>query len=401
MLVCLQIMCMLISLPEGSSLMSETGERQGFTLIELLVVIAIIAVLIALLLPAVQSAREAARRAQCTNNLKQLGLAVHNYHSTYNVLPAEDMFLGATFGPPPPAPNGSSWGWNASWPVCLLPNIEQAPLYNAYNSGWTPDSAPNSTVAYNALATLLCPSDNQKVRPNYPWAPMNYCGNQGGPGIIRDWSGTIVPLYTCATSNAIMIYNSWTVGTCWYPADSNLGYFGLEGVTDGSSNTALFSEKLLGSSSADPQPTVGSANARRGIYLDPPGSNPGYNLGDPSQALLNVQACQSLPGTTQGNTSWYNGFSWALGYPWHGVVNRYSHDNTPNKLTCLDSKETTGNGLWGGAAGLVTASSNHPGGVNVCFTDGSVRFVKDSVSLQSWWAIGTRNGGEVVSSDSY
>jgi prepilin-type N-terminal cleavage/methylation domain-containing protein/prepilin-type processing-associated H-X9-DG protein len=384
-------------------LMSKTASRRGFTLIELLVVIAIIAVLIALLLPAVQSAREAARRAQCTNNLKQLGLAVHNYHSTYNCLPAEDMWMGATYGS---QTNTGSWGWNASWPVCLLPNLEQSPLYNAYNQGWAPDQVQNSTVAYNVLAVLLCPSDSQKQRPNYPWAPMNYHGNQGGPGIIRHWSGTFETPFTCSTSNQIPI-NGWPVGTCWWGADSNLAYFGIEGVTDGTSNTALFSEKLLGAAAADPPPKAAGSKARRGIF-GVPTMNPGYNLGDPNLALQNVRTCQSIPGTQQSVNGWLTGFAWALGYPWHGVCNRYSHYNTPNKLTCLNgtvdgtaSTETTGSGLWGGAAGLVTASSNHPGGVNVCFTDGSVRFLKDSVSTQSWWAIGTRNGEEVLSADSY
>ena len=103
--------------------------RTGFTLIELLVVIAIIAVLIALLLPAVQAAREAARRAQCINNMKQLGLAVHNYHSTHNVIPADGVFLGAAYGPNPPAAS-EGWGWNASWNISLLPNMEQNPLFS-------------------------------------------------------------------------------------------------------------------------------------------------------------------------------------------------------------------------------------------------------------------------------
>ncbi len=326
--------------------MLKTRVRRRFTLIELLVVIAIIAVLIALLLPAVQSAREAARRAQCTNNLKQLGLAVHNYHSTYNVLPADDMWMGATYGNS--AATGGSWGWNASWPVCLLPNIEQTPLYNAYNQGFSPDSLQNSTVSYNAIATLLCPSENQKVRPNYPWAPINYHGNRGGPGIIRHWSGTVEAPFTCATSNQIMV-NGWTVGTCWWGADSNLAFFGLEGVTDGSSNTALFSEKLLGVSTSDPVPTVSSPNGKRAIFENPPGHNPGYNLGNPAFALSNLQACQSLPGTFPASgANWLSGFSWTMGYPWHAVVARYDHYNTPNKLTCIIQDETTGSGEWGG-----------------------------------------------------
>jgi prepilin-type N-terminal cleavage/methylation domain-containing protein/prepilin-type processing-associated H-X9-DG protein len=380
--------------------------RKGFTLIELLVVIAIIAVLIALLLPAVQAAREAARRAQCTNNLKQLGLAVHNYHSTYNVLPGECMWMGASFGS---GANGGSWGWNASWPVCLLPNIEQSPLYNAYNQGWTPDFPQNTTVSYNVVATLLCPSDNQKQRPNYPWAPMNYHGNEGGPGVIHRWQGTIVDIFTCSTSNMVVL-NGWGVGTCWWGANANLGYFGMEGVVDGSSNTALFSEVLLGfaagTTGQGPTPNRGGDVAKRGIYIL--GTLPvDFDSGDTAGALQGMKICQSVPGNFDANAvaapfgagSWLLGFSWTLGYPWHTTVNRYIHYNTPNKFTCLNNNDT--GGLWGGMDGLVTATSNHPGGVNVCFTDGSVRFVKDSVGPQTWWAIGTRNGSETVSSDSY
>jgi prepilin-type N-terminal cleavage/methylation domain-containing protein len=103
--------------------------RPAFTLIELLVVIAIIAVLIALLLPAVQSAREAARRTQCVNNLKQLGLAVHNYHSTHNVLPADGMFMEGAFAPGVNVTNALGWSWSPSWTVMLLPNLEQSPQY--------------------------------------------------------------------------------------------------------------------------------------------------------------------------------------------------------------------------------------------------------------------------------
>jgi prepilin-type N-terminal cleavage/methylation domain-containing protein/prepilin-type processing-associated H-X9-DG protein len=385
------------------------SRRSGFTLIELLVVIAIIAVLIALLLPAVQSAREAARRAQCTNNLKQLGLAVHNYHSTYNALPAECMWMGATYGNS--QATGGSWGWNASWPVCLLPNIEQGPLYNAYNQGFSPDSAQNSTDSYNALSVLLCPSDNQKARPNYPWAPMNYAGNGGGPGVIRWQSGTIVDMFTCSTTNQIPI-NGWPVGTCWWGADSNLGYFGFEGVTDGSSNTALFSEHLLGyaaqnSGGVKGAPFAGTSDAKRGIYSVP--GLPDFTVmstGNMQLALKGLQACQGLPGSTptivdaNGNgTGWWIGFSWTLGFPWHIPVNRYTHYNTPNKLSCINTTDQCCG--YGGTSPAVTATSNHPGGVNVGFTDGSVKFVKDSVAPNIWWGLGSRAGGETISADAY
>jgi prepilin-type processing-associated H-X9-DG protein len=368
-------------------------------LIELLVVIAIIAVLIALLLPAVQSAREAARRAQCTNNLKQIGLAVHNYHQQTNAIPPHNMFLGPTLG----------WGYNATWEVFLLPNLEQQPLYNSVNftvciDPWSclggGGGAMNSTVTYNAIASLLCPSDNQKVRPLSPLAPTNYMGNYGGPDVMRMWSGTIVPFYTCSTTNAQPV-NNWAVGTCWWGADSNLGFFGLEGVTDGSSNTALFSEKLIGYPNGQtPLPyATNSTDAKRGIFLT---SNIPYtyNSGNMALALQGLQACNALPGTTQAwGKSWFIEWSWAAGYQWHWMGQCYNHYNTPNKLACLNPTDNTNQGI-GGYAGISPPTSNHPGGVNICFADGSVRFVKDSVSPQTFWAIGTRNGGEVVSSDS-
>jgi prepilin-type N-terminal cleavage/methylation domain-containing protein/prepilin-type processing-associated H-X9-DG protein len=399
---------LIILFSKGAYFMSGTRHRgrKGFTLIELLVVIAIIAVLIALLLPAVQAAREAARRAQCSNNLKQLGLAVHNYHSTYNAFPAECMWMGATLGS---GAGGGSWGWNASWPVCLLPNIEQSPLYNAYNQAWTPDFPQNSTVSYTALSTLICPTDGQKQRPNYPWAPMSYHGNEGGPGVIRRWNGAIPDMFTCSTSNMIPI-NGWGVGTCWWGADSNLAYFGMEGVTDGSSNTALFSEMLMGKTAGDSVSAAqvlapGTADSKRGIYLVNVPTN--YGSGSMTSALQGIQICKSITASNIQNTvgpsgnsaNWLIGFSWTLGYPWHTIVNRYTHYNTPNGYSCLNPADT--GGLWGGMDGLSTASSGHPGGVNVCFMDGSVRFIKDSIGPQTWWAIGSRNGSETVSADSY
>ena len=165
----------------------------GFTLIELLVVIAIIAVLIALLLPAVQAAREAARRAQCTNNLKQLGLAVHNYHQAFQVIPLQTMY---------PAAADISWGWSYGWSLGLLPHLEQNPMYNAFNfsTGLFGNSATanfaslgNTTVAYLQIGTLICPSDGNRRAPAAPYGTTNYVGNMGGPGVVAAMTGTIVP----------------------------------------------------------------------------------------------------------------------------------------------------------------------------------------------------------------
>jgi prepilin-type N-terminal cleavage/methylation domain-containing protein/prepilin-type processing-associated H-X9-DG protein len=371
------------------------SSAKGFTLIELLVVIAIIAVLIALLLPAVQAAREAARRAQCSNNLKQLGLAVHNYHQQHNCIPPHDVFLAST--------NDVGWGWNASWVVCLLPNIEEQALYNSYNFSWTdPTQLLNTTVSYSGIAVLLCPSDPQKVRPAPPWAPTNYHGNYGGPVTIRQWSGTIVEFLTCSVIGDKL--NGWPVGTYWWGADSNLGIFGFESVTDGSSNTALFSEKLIGigAQSLAYNITVGNPDAKRGIFplaamtCPAPGTNQNGAF-----AQAQVAICQNIPGNTAVRAeSWMPGFAWALGYPWNWVNVCYNHYNTPNKMTCNAANDTSGS-PWGGLSMMTPPTSGHPGGVNICFTDGSVRFVKDTVGLMTWWALGTRNGGEPLSSDSY
>ena len=196
-------------------------------------------------------------------------------------------------------------------------------------------------------------------------------------------------------------------GSYWWGNDSNLGFFGFEGVTDGTANTGLFSEKLLGFPNNSGGATLYSnaAEARRGIYTVAQIST-NYNNNQNNAAtsgnagaLASILACQNTPSGTPNNTGWLNGFTWAMGYEWHTVVNSYHHYNTPNKLTCLNPGDA--GGLWGGTAGMSTVSSMHPGGVNVCFADGSVRFIKDSVNPPTWWALGSRNGGEVVSSDQY
>ena len=358
--------------------------RRGFTLIELLVVIAIIAVLIALLLPAVQAAREAARRAQCVNNLKQLGLAVHNYHSTHNVIPADGVFLGAAYGTTPGA--GPGWYWNASWAISIMPNMEQNAIYNAYNFNRSGDDLGNYTSGFNQVGSLLCPSDGINLRPAAPWAANSYHGNHGGPGTIQNWTGTIVQNYT-------------NYPAAWWGADSNMAYFGFEGVTDGTSNTTLFSERLLGLA-GNPTVTISSAQGRRGIYNATyiAVNNAGPSAGSLAQAAVGI--CQTLPGSTPSAGTYLSGAHYSLSYPWHTSNTAYTHYNTPNANSCTNTADQSP-GVWGGVATMITATSNHSGGVNVCMTDGSVRFMKNSINQITWWGLGTKAGAEVISSDAY
>lgn len=354
---------------------------RGFTLIELLVVIAIIAVLIALLLPAVQ----AARRAQCTNNLKQLGLAVHNYISQTSVLPMQTLY---------PTAQVESWGWSYGWGLGLLPHLEQQVAFNAFNfsvgifgnaNGFTFQHG-NDTVCQMQIAAFLCPSDGQKKMPAPPYGGTNYVGNYGGPGQLAyagangAFSGTIIP-------------NSWY-------NDANLGPIGVEAIKDGTSNTALFSERLLGLTGS-PTVTLSSPDAKRAIFAANPtvtGPVAGSGATGAQQFIAN---CKALPGTATSIRSDGNGYTWFAGYPWHIAVNAYTHVGAPNSTSCNNSADQGGWLSFTGPMGSAPPNSNHAGGVNMAMADGSVRFLKDTVSLQTFWAIGTRGGGEVVSADSY
>jgi prepilin-type N-terminal cleavage/methylation domain-containing protein/prepilin-type processing-associated H-X9-DG protein len=362
--------------------------RRGFTLIELLVVIAIIAVLIALLLPAVQAAREAARRAQCVNNLKQLGLAVHNYVSSSEKLPLGDFYWSGSNEKPAQATvagNGGdrySWGWT----IAILPYIEQQNLANAWNyccgfrdpGGGGPTI--NTTVMYNQLTSMLCPSENVAGRPQAPYAALNYVGNVGGPGAIRSFSGTMISAYWGNATQA--------------PSTNCIGF---AAILDGTSNTALFSERLVGVPN-NPTVTVGDKNnAKRALFLVP--TSVDVNSGSVAGAMSVLSACQALPANTNSIISYRSGQIWTLGHPWGTVWNRYFHFGPPNMISC-DTNPSTFSGL-GGGQGVIPPTSNHPGGVNVCMADGSVKFIKDTISLPTWWALGTRAGGEVISADGY
>jgi len=357
----------------------RSHKSRGFTLIELLVVIAIIAVLIALLLPAVQAAREAARRAQCVNNLKQIGLAVHNYISQQNVFP-------------PFAENYSSVGywqaWPMGWTATMLPQFEQGAMYNALNfiyGGW---DAQNTTVTESAISSLVCPSED-KGSPNWPGTKLSYSANLGGPSAIMTWTGCIVALKNDARGNSGGLMNG------------NCASFGTEAVVDGTSNTAMVSEKLVGLYNWTAPVYPGNRLSLRFLF------NTSYTVtvdGNNAQAALKfVQTCKAIPATTSANvkSTGYLGFMWDVAACNTNEANSgYNHYNTPNTLSCM-AGNTQNTAYLGGYQDIITASSNHPGGVNVCFADGSVHFVKDSVNIQSWWALGSRNMNEVLSSDSY
>ena len=352
--------------------MTRAKNRRGFTLIELLVVIAIIGVLIALLLPAVQAAREAARRSQCTNNMKQLGLAIHNYISQNNVLPAQCMY---------PASQNLGQGWSFSWYLAILPQMEQTPVFNAINFSigvWDPGQ---NTVTVTQLATLLCPSESVIQRPSDPDGTSNYAGNYGGPAAIKAYSGTIIPLVDV---------ESPTLG-------ASVGPISLASVTDGTSSTALISEHLVGLNAANGAPTVSpnGPDAKRAIY---PGSATAAAGSGPASALSFVNGCKGLTATS--TLSDRIGNQWFGSYPMHVSLDSYNHYGAPNSLNCQNSADPS----WlsyNAPQGSFPATSNHSGGVNVCFTDGSVRFVKDSVNLPTWWALGSRAGAEVISADQY
>ncbi len=351
--------------------------RHGFTLIELLVVIAIIAVLIALLLPAVQAAREAARRAQCVNNLKQLGLASHNYLSTNNCFPQQAI-----------ANQGTATGsWSVSWGVSLLANLEQNQMFNATNFSLVMTDGSNTTVGYSLLANLICPSESLQSRPASPWAPLNYAANVGGPGTMAMWTGPIVP-----------------GNNPWYNNGNNGGAVGTQSITDGTSNTAMWSEHLFGLN--DPGTNNGNLvprsdpRALRAMFLVSMNLTADDSANGAANALSFYQQCANISGTTVSQGTRNVGCHWNLSMAYALPNTAYNHVNTPNTPRCTYTNSQDTN-WWCGTMCSAAPTSNHSGGVNVCMADGSVKFIKNSIAYATWWAVGTRNQGETVSSDAY
>jgi prepilin-type N-terminal cleavage/methylation domain-containing protein len=302
--------------------------RRGFTLIELLVVIAIIAVLIALLLPAVQSAREAARRAQCNNNLKQLGLAVHNYISTYNCLPP--LYESFNYiGVATPNVNFGGGPWPLTWAVALLPYIEQTSLYNSANyAAGAFDPSNYYTLSFTQVSTLICPSENLKLGPWVTSNMANYRANFQGPPTMGSWDGAIVVMHD---------NNAGTSGPAMN-ANSNQGPVGVEGVIDGTSTTAAISEKLIGTAdygNSAGNSTITATNknqALRGMFLTNVAIGPSLDVGGSAIALQFYQACNAIPGsqTLQTFSGWWDGACWDGSHG--GTLNFVTGQRKPDAL---------------------------------------------------------------------
>ncbi|MBN2473113.1 MAG: DUF1559 domain-containing protein [Pirellulales bacterium] len=330
----------------------------GFTLVELLVVIAIVGILIALLLPAVQAARDAARRMSCTNNLKQLGLAMHNHASAYNGMLPNAGWSGTGY------PNDYS-------PLArLLPYCEQASLQNlidfTINMGHPGrDDLPIALqpAAATAVAMFLCPSDSEPpvhdaTLPSgkvIPVAGSNYAMNQGS-----GMDGVFHPSFGAAD------------GLCWVGATVR-----LDDVKDGTKNTLAFTESLRGPCHTPPPTPTPDVQIYRGKARANASLADAADGGGLGAALPSISAWD---GTRL--SYWLRGCS-----PTGPVMNgRF----TPNS-TLPD--------LVGGSAKITAARSSHPGGVNACFCDGSVRFVAETIERTIWHALWTRAGGEPVIED--
>lgn len=307
----------------------------GFTLVELLVVIAIIGVLVALLLPAVQAARESARRTQCTNNLKQLSLGCHTYHDTHNALPF-------------------AYQQNISQLARLLPFIEQTALHDRVNYAVPFNDPANAFVMMANVPGFVCPSDPNMLPPGLG-GTTNYYANMG-TNIVNSAPSTV------------------SGGVNFGMADQNGAFTAsmavrFADILDGTSNTALMSERTRGDGS----------NGISTLISDT--FQPGTYPSTADQAMADCLAMNPADLSKQGFSN--------VGVPWlrpYHSTTAYFHVMTPNNRSCMFPPQRI----------ATTANSRHPGGVIVGMADGGVRFVSRTINLATWRALGSRDGGEVV-----
>ncbi len=361
--------------------MSRTG-RRGFTLVELLVVIAIIGVLVGLLLPAVQQAREAARRMQCSNNLKQFGLAAHNFESAYKYLPPQQHSVVL---PAPSTAIPTTYYSGATIQVLLLPFFEQSNKLNLFDLNYNVNSdAPlnsniptkvgaNRAARLSDVPTFLCPSDPSAAVyfDNGNAGRQNYFGCIGGANMRGGLDIDGIFAYPLPASGQTMKGPS------------------LAKITDGTSNTAMFSEVSRGKL---------ASNATN--QYDHTTSFMSTTAFTTAQSLDGRTVPQCLPNGNTTTSSWirYTGHQYYRNLPQNFI---YTHTLPINWIRNRNNPAVQ-NYNCGTTAFTVThhaASSYHPGGVQVCRADGSVTFVTDSIDFAVWQAVGSRANGEVASID--
>jgi len=332
---------------------SRKSRPAGFTLVELLVVVSIIGILSGLLVPAVQSAREAARRTECSNNLRQLGIATMNFVSTNDCFP-----LGRD------KPGEDVWSAHAR----LLPYMEETPTFQQIDFSQPPGNARHAQVCQTVVKTFLCPADRNRMNfqdqgnnNQYPWAKNNYRGNAGND--TGEWNAT-----TGEQNNGIFV-TAIPVRLCQ--------------VTDGISHTAMFAEAIMGDADDN--------------HIETPGDWFRVPLTDET-ALQVYTACQKVtPAAGTGAQFSRSGRNWVRG---NFVTTRYNHIMPPNTWSCVRcAAGNVGADQINDNGGATTASSRHPGGVNLATADAAVHFVSNTIDIKVWQALGSRDGGELVSLD--
>ncbi len=405
--------------------------RRGFTLIELLVVIAIIAVLIALLLPAVQAAREAARRAQCNNNLHQIGLALHNYHSSFGTFPQgmSDQAGYVPFqysnggAPKPGAPYGGG-GWGGWSPQAeMLGFMDQQPIYNGINfafiGAFGVGAGINATGYTTIIKSYLCPSD---FNAGYGGRPQPYTNDPPNISSYRGSLGTTSNVwqpgqgYAACAPDPFNLYGPYSAAKPFCTTGPSQPYgtglfvyyltFGIQDCPDGSSNTIAFSEQLVGQPNYS---SIGPGQRNNYVRLTPHGAlaMAGVTVADaltlPTTLLYagldmcstQYQADLATPGAP--NVSSQNGNRWG----WGGTGVTLFQTIVPPNSKRWAWADCIGCQCAPSEAPFSNAQSNHPGGVNVCMADGSCRFFKDTINMTTWMQLGTRAGNEPVDGAAY
>lgn len=356
------------------------SKRLGFTLVELLVVIAIIGILVGLLLPAVQSAREAARRMQCSNNLKQTGLALHNYHDQFKKFP---YLRGGRNNPSLRC--GDYHGL-----VSMLPFFEQAPRANQESGNVALNPYDNAAAVWmGAIASLICPSASPTTNARYTNQPLRSYHFSMGTTIVNNWAGQTDGLFGYGAIGATNA--NGCVGRS--------GHKSFSDVVDGTSNTVAISEK--GHGDGGPQGAINASvtpRTVRGLAVYP--FNATTLMNTPTLCLATAAGGKYISSTVSG--TFPASEIWAFGHPHWGGFNTILPPNGPS---CYEINNVNPSN----SSGLFTVSSWHTGGVNVCMADGSVHFISDSIdcgnygvapnrNYGAWGAMGTVNGGEVTAS---